>query len=510
MVRKVEAFALDHDLKVVDSSQTRRCVVLRGPAGAVSEAFGVRLCLFDHEDGRHRGFEGAVRLPEELADGVQAVLGLENRPVARPLFAPTAPTGKEGVPGGALKASQLAQAYQLPDHADGTGETVGILTMAGGYLREDLEAFVAAEGLPIPEVVDFEVHSGGAGSEVGRNDPAPQKELDELSAVLDGKAALSPSAGAMATYETSMDVQLAGAFAPGARIVVYFAPSNSEHGLYHALAAAIHDPKHRPSVLSLSWGWSEAIQTRGGTTASPIARAIDDLLKVAASMGVTVCIASGDSGSEDENGETWVQFPASSPYALGCGGTSLELLNGRLVEEKAWNATFLGQKFASGGGFSRLFERPRWQRGPGVPEKSTGRGVPDVCAGADRATGCGFLVGGHWELSAGTSAVAPLWAALVARLNQALGNPVGFLNPWLYFAKEQDPEILRDVVGGSNGDFQATIGWDPVTGLGSPDGRRLLSALAKAASEIEPPAEEKAAQADPPTAELVAVGGGKG
>jgi kumamolisin len=205
----------------------------------------------------------------------------------------------------------------------------------------------------------------------------------------------------------------------------------------------------------------------------------DEAFQAAASIGVTVCIASGDNGSSDgvNDGQNHVDFPASDPFVLGCGGTSLQASNDQIVSETVWNDGSNGG--ATGGGVSDVFTLPTWQSGFGVPLPSVqagGRGVPDVSGDADPNTGYNIRVDGENAVFGGTSAVAPLWAGLVARINQKIGKPTGFLNPLIY-VQAVETSGFHDVTEGNNGAFSATQGWDPCTGLGSPDGAQLLAAL---------------------------------
>ncbi|HEY0801501.1 MAG TPA: S53 family peptidase, partial [Steroidobacteraceae bacterium] len=251
-------------------------------------------------------------------------------------------------------------------------------------------------------------------------------------------------------------------------IAVYFAP-NTDAGFLDAITAAIHDATNKPSVVSISWGGAESSWTAQAMTA------MDDAFQAAAAMGVTVCIASGDNGSGDgvNDGSDHVDFPASSPFALACGGTSLRAAANTIGSEVVWNDGSNGG--ASGGGISAFFAKPTWQaslnavstEGKRVP--LTQRGVPDVAGNADPRTGYEVRIDGAASVLGGTSAVAPLWAALIARVNQLSGKPLGFVNPQLY----NNPQALRDITSGNNGDFAAVAGWDACTGLGSPNGAAL-------------------------------------
>jgi len=226
----------------------------------------------------------------------------------------------------------------------------------------------------------------------------------------------------------------------------------------------------------------------------------------AAALGITVCVASGDNGSGDAvtDGQAHVDFPASSPYALGCGGTKLlaEPSTGTISSEVVWNET-ASHEGAGGGGVSDQFPLPSWQANAGVPARaggssggtggssggtggssggtggSSGRGVPDVAGNADPTTGYQIYSGGKAQVVGGTSAVAPLWAALVSRLAEATGQRLGLLQPALYTGVTPGAPGpgFYDITGGNNGAYAAGPGWDACTGLGSPDGTALLTRL---------------------------------
>jgi kumamolisin len=285
--------------------------------------------------------------------------------------------------------------------------------------------------------------------------------------------------------EVMLDIEVTGAVAPGAKIAVYFAP-NTDQGFIDAVTTAVHDTVRKPSVISISWGAQEEAWTQQSLTA------FDQALQDAAAMGVTVCCAAGDDGSSDirdasqRDGKPHVDFPAASPFALACGGTKLLGTGTTISSEVVWNEGDSG----TGGGVSNQFARPAYQAHASVPKSpkgKTGRGVPDIAGDADPNTGYQVrLVGGQNAVIGGTSAVAPLWAGLVALLNQkltTLGKPViGFCNPFLYTSLSQSAAALHDITQGNNdieglGKYKAKKGWDPCTGLGTPDGEKLLAAL---------------------------------
>lgn len=448
---RVAAFAERLGLRVVDSSRVARTVVVEGEKAAVVRAFAP-------EAGRAPGTP-----PAELEGLVAAVIGLAPHAPARPhLPVPAAPAASAP----RFTCPEIAELYEFPA-ADGAGRTIAVVCLGGGFHQSDLDAFAAAIGLPPPAVTVV-------GVEGGANDPAPIDELASLARYLNTQEGPPPADAALFTLETTMDVELAIGFAPGARVAAYFAPSNDEQGFYQALAAAVFDTANRPSVVSLSWGWPEADWQDASAAILPV---VEELLVEAAALGITFCASSGDSGAGGVGRAVWVQYPASSPYALSCGGTSIEVAGGEIVGETAWRQRVSDQVYSSGGGVSTLFARPAFQDGIALLERNGRRGLPDVSGIADRGTGIAITIGGKVVAGGGTSAVAPLWAALAARLDQALGCPLGHANPCLYAARRRDPGCFRDITTGGNPVYQASTGWDAVTGLGSPHGERLLAAI---------------------------------
>jgi kumamolisin len=260
--------------------------------------------------------------------------------------------------------------------------------------------------------------------------------------------------------------------APGASIAVYFAP-NTTQGFLDAITTAVHDQNTHPDVVSISWGGAESTWT------SQALHSYDQAFQDAAALGVMVCCASGDDGSNDNqnDGQAHVDFPSSSPNVLACGGTTLQSSQGTITRETVWNDG-PGQG-ATGGGVSEVFPLPAYQQSANVPVSVNsgfaGRGVPDVAGDADPSTGYQVFVDGQSLVIGGTSAVAPLWAGLIALLNQQLGKSVGFLNTSVYGPLATT--AFNDVVSGSNGAYSAGPGWDACTGWGSPNGTALLSGL---------------------------------
>jgi kumamolisin len=479
---QIESFARAHGFEIAETSAARYSVTLRGKSGEFGKVFRVEMHQYAHERGRHRGINGPIHIPAELAACVETVLGLHDRPVALRHMA--APAVKKAVRAH-FSPHDVAELYRFPKHATGEGQCIGVIELGGGYHRSDLQSFFSSLKMPMPKITD--VSADGT-----KNAPADLASLTKFVTAMNGgkknaidaaKGGSSGSSGLadvlLSTIETTMDVELVGAFAPGAEIVVYFA-SSSEQGVYHALTTALADKKHRPTVLSLSWGEQES------SWSPKYMGLINDVLKNLSTVGVTVCVSSGDAGADNgsPDGKPSVNFPASSPNALGCGGTTLKVSGSEIEAEVVWNSLFDGMRGATGGGVSEKFERPFWQEEFAVPHstsKTGGRGVPDVAGVADPHTGCRIAVGGVDTISYGTSAVAPLWAALVARLNHATGARLGsgHLNSLLYKLAGQSngKGTFRPITRGENGAYRAGPGWNACTGLGSPMGDRLLEAL---------------------------------
>jgi kumamolisin len=441
-VKRVHAFARENNLDVVPQEDeiARRTVKLQGTVASLEKAFSVTLNDYEHPSARYRGRTGAIHIPAELADVVQGVFGLDNRPQAKPHFRYRSLMGASDAAATNISYSpaQVAQLYSFPEDVTGAGQAIGILELDGGFKAADITNYFQSLNLTPPKITSVSVDHG-------KNHPTTPDSADG---------------------EVLLDIEVAGAVAPGAHIVVYFAPNTSQ-GFQDAVSTAIHDTTNNPSVLSISWGGPESNWTGQSM------QTMDQVAQEAAALGVTITVASGDDGSSDgsSDGSDNVDFPSSSPHVLGCGGTSLTSAKGAITSETVWNDGVDGG--ASGGGYSTTFAVPSYQTsisGQG------GRGVPDVAGNADPASGYDILVDGQKGVIGGTSAVAPLWAGLIALLNQKLNKRLGFVNPTLYAIPEAD--AFHDITEGDNGTFSAGPGWDPTTGLGSPNGAALATLLA--------------------------------
>ncbi len=442
----VKQFAAEFGLTVVsEPGPGHRAVHLSGTNEQMEEAFGVKLSKTVIRGGTYRVRQGSICLPEELIGHVTAVLGLDNRPQAKPHNR----RARAQATNTSYSPAQVAQLYAFPQGATANGQTIGILELGGGYREADLTAYFQSLKLPVPSVTTVSVDKG-------KNKPGGPNSADG---------------------EVMLDIEVCAAVAPGAKIVVYFAP-NTDQGFIDGIAAAVHDTTNNPSVLSISWGGPESSWT------SQAATALDEACQSAAALGVTITVAAGDDGSTDgvSGSGNHVDFPASSPHVLACGGTKLVGSGSSIQSEVVWNE-LTNNEGATGGGVSTLFALPTWQAKSNVPAptaKGGGRGVPDVAGDADPATGYTIRVDGQTSTIGGTSAVAPLWAGLIALANAKNGKKAGFVNPTLYGSSAKSS--FRDITQGNNGGYSAGPGWDACTGLGSPIGTKIIAALASSGS----------------------------
>ncbi|MGC1485868.1 MAG: S53 family peptidase [Candidatus Acidiferrum sp.] len=478
-IAKVEEFARENGLRVTNSNASQRTVTLSGTADAYSKAFGVQLKMYKSGEVAYRGREGDILIPENLQGIVTSVTGLDNRPFAKPHYrilrgsahaagagasaAAHSTAAAASVPAG-FTPPQLASLYNFPKNFDGTGQTIAILELGGGFHAQELTTYFQNLGIAKPPSVTAATYPNG-----GTNSP--------------GTNALDPN---NPDVEVMLDIEVCGSIAPGAKIIVYFAPDATDQSFLGVMSAILGDTVNKPNIVSISWGGPEDEAT------AQFKNAFDQLLRSAAHLGVSVCVAAGDSGSadfasDDSNwdGKAHVDFPASDPFALACGGTQLSASSGAISKEVVWHD---GANDGTGGGVSRFFALPSYQQNAGVPPAADPagpvmRGVPDVSGDAAPASGYRIVCDGTSFPDpsqgippvGGTSAVAPLWAGLIARINQGLNKPAGFINPLLYAGPANT--AFRDITEGDNGDYKAGAHWDACTGLGSPNGQSLLQAL---------------------------------
>ena len=461
-VKAVRAFAAAFGLTVSATPEQleARTLHLTGTRDQLQQAFGASLDDQTHGERIYRVRQGAISIPESLQGQIEAVLGLDDRPQAKPHFRIARGIRPSAAAGSSFTPPQIAQLYQFPANASAAGQTIALIELGGGYKTADISAYFKSLGLAAPKVVAVPVDGG-------KNAPSTPDGADG---------------------EVMLDIEVAAAVAPGSKIAVYFAP-NTDQGFIDAVSTAVHDSANTPSVISISWGGPESSWTAQATTA------LDSACQAAAALGISITVAAGDNGSTDgvTDGANHVDFPASSPHVLACGGTRITASGATLTNEVVWNELSANEG-ATGGGVSTLFPLPFWQANANVPTAGVtanrrrkspkpapspspsaagGRGVPDVAGNADPVTGYTIRVDGQTSVIGGTSAVAPLWAGLIALANAQNKRSAGFLNPTLY----TNPAAFRDITSGNNGAFAAAPGWDACTGLGSPIGTAIVSAL---------------------------------
>lgn len=326
----------------------------------------------------------------------------------------------------AFTPPQLASLYNFPTGFDGTGQTIGIIELGGGYNISDITTYLNSLGI--------------------------NKTPDITSVSVDG-AVNDPSDTSGANYEVVLDIEVIVSIVPGATIRVYFAP-NSYQGFYNAISTAISD---NCNIISISWGAPEIYWSNNQLNA------YNSLFQTASNNNISIFCASGDNGSGDGESGNNVDFPSSSPYVVACGGTSLVASNNTITSETVWNNNSVSN--ATGGGVSSFFSKPSYQNNVSLMNQYSKRGVPDVSGNADPNTGYLVYLDGQTVQIGGTSAVSPLWSALTAIVNHQNSNTLGYLQPKLY---SSNSNILSDITSGNNGAFTAQIGYDLCTGLGSP------------------------------------------
>jgi kumamolisin len=469
-INKIKTYAKAHHLQVTRSEPGSARLRLAGTVADVSSAFGVS--LFDYKQdklGTFHAHTGPVTVPAELNGLVTGVFGFNNHrhlrrhpAVADPVvvMTPRATTTAQAMPRYFL-APELATLYKFPA-GNGAGQCIALLEFGGGVEPDSVTAYFNKLGITAPNITTISV--------------------DNVTS--------DPSSDPDSTGEVMLDIDVAGALAPGANIAVYFSTFD-EKGLIDAISAVVSDGTNDPSVVSISWGWDENQPFQNSILWTPSAiDHIGDSFLAAAHLGITVCASTGDDGSEAqiEDGRAHVNYPATDPSVLAVGGTTLHRSHGStpgIASEVVWND---GPGSGTGGGISDYIPRPAWQVGNTIPPSINpgnfvGRGIPDVSANADPKTGYVTYAGGQFQVVGGTSAASPLWAALIALCNQQLDARMGNFNALLYSAIGPN-QVLNDITKGNNdtdglldGEYPAGPGWDACSGWGTPNGQALLAAL---------------------------------
>ncbi len=443
-IAQVSRFAKRNGMAIIDADALRCRVKLSVAVADAERVFATELRQMQHGERLYHFPILPPRLPPALAEIVQAVLGLDARPSIRKLRNMAGPGGNTG-----LFPSAMARLYGMETGGRGAGQCIAIVEPSGGYDPNDLAAACRAMNLPVPQIVDINVGSGH----------------NAFGANLD------------ADKEVSLDIQVVAGVSPEARIAVYFT-ENSESGLADGITEALHDRNNRPSVIVITWGEPEILWPDAARNA------MDTALADGIRLGITVVAAAGDDLATERmgDGRAHVDYPASSPYVLGCGGTLITLdgAGSVIADEVVWNDGSRG----TGGGISDIYPVPAYQKSvtlpPSINDGRRRRGVPDVAAAAAETSGYHIVLGGSDIVTGGTSAVAPLWGAFIALINERRGRSVGFVNPLLY----QNPTLLRPVISGNNKPIGTNIGynagpeWSGCTGLGTPRGADIARAFA--------------------------------
>jgi len=465
-VQAIESFAKEHGLVVTRNEPASARMGLAGTTDNINAAFGVT--LMDYENPKLGAFHartGPVNLPPEVGDAITGVFGLNNHRILHRGFraahhlAPQMATPNRAwfVP------TELAPVYNFPN-ANAQQQCIGLLEFGGGVETSDVASYFSKIGAPAPSVQVVAVDGVST-------DPASDPD---------------------STGEVMLDVDVAGALGGGAKLAVYFSTFD-EKGLVDCLSKVINDSTNDPSVVSISWGWdeNESFNNQGVIWSTAAIQHCNQSFLAAAQLGITVCVSTGDDGSEAQmnDGRAHVNFPATSPYVLAVGGTTLHVRKAAAgaahISETVWNDGPSGG--GTGGGVSDVTPCPAWQNGKVVPSINpghfAGRAIPDIAANADPATGYLTMSGGKMQIVGGTSASAPLWASLICRINASLGARAGNFNALLY-SNFGPNGVLRDITSGDNdvegllhGQYPAGQGWDACTGWGAPDGQKLLAAL---------------------------------
>lgn len=429
--QKFQDFAGSNNLQIQLSSDIRRYITLRGRVQDFEHAFSIKLRTYITASGRKFiSYCGGIMLPVALEGIVEAIIGFDDREKAISSIV--------GMPRGGIAQyytpQQVAEVYDFPAACTGKKQCIALLQFGGGYNDADMQHYFQHNKLKMPHL--YWVGVNGA-----RNSPAVYNSgFDQ---------------------EVAMNIQVAGSIANDAKIVVYFAP-NTDDGFLAAFAAAVHDKVHQPTVISVSWGAPEKKW-------SPMAMdLINEVCRNAATLGITICVAAGNKGMQNgvDDGNYHVDFPASSPYVLSCGGTKLKIFR-KIISEMPWGD---GPGNAGGGGISTHFPLPWYQVDShisvaGYTHNFNGRALPDVAGNASPLTGYRIYAHSQWGVVAGTSSVAPLYAGLVARLNEQQNANIGFVNPLLY----KQPSLCRQLSVNrylNKKNKQNTPCWNVTTGLG--------------------------------------------
>jgi len=454
-------------LKVEEVSLGTRSMTVSGTAKAMEAAFEPGMAMMHSvRDGEYRGRQGTIKIPAELKGIVTGVFGLDQRRMARRKLN-SAASASHAATLSPLAPADLEQRYNFPP-GDGEGQSIVIAEFGGGYFADDVAAYCNKFQRPVADVKAVAIDAPAYTLQQTLALPPQQRRLVLGDAV-----------------EVMMDVEIVAGLCPKASISVYFSTFD-QRGWVDLLNRVI---TAKPVALSCSWGLAEDDPSWSANAVATI----DDRLNAARLLGITTCVSSGDDGSGDQvdDGKAHIDFPSSSPNALGVGGTMLKMSGPNVQEVTWWESP--GQRAggggATGGGVSTVFSRPAWQK---VKVKSLNSGSIDGRVAPDIAALSGppfydLIFLGKDAPNGGTSASAPLWAALIARISAKL--PASKQQRFLYQSGGNGQPVgkgsSRDITVGNNTSnpdpgkgYKAGAGFDAVTGWGVPDGVKLLNSLA--------------------------------
>ncbi|WP_175805770.1 protease pro-enzyme activation domain-containing protein [Burkholderia ambifaria] len=447
-VATVKAYLQSKGFTNIDVAGNNMIVEADAPAGVVSGVFQTTLVPVAMADGTSAHINTAPEtMPDALGAVVQSVLGLDTATRVHPHFVRASLSA--GAP--QANASPTTAAVTV---AHSPTDFPGIYSVGSTPTASNITVGIIAEGNLTQPVIDLATFAS--------NHQLPAVPVSVINVG-------SPSADTSANTEWSLDSQTIVGMSGGVKqLNFYVAPSFAWSNMALAINRAVTDNTAR--VVNMSIGGCE--------NWAPTA-AIDTLFELAVAQGQTFAVSSGDSGSVAYGcSGTSVQYPATSPYVVAVGGTSLYTNgNGSYAGETAWDG--------SGGGISGIEPIPSWQSNVPALKGRFFRGMPDIAFDADPYSGAQVVVGGQLEIVGGTSLSAPLFAATWARmLSGGCAASLGFAAPTLYSAQATTPSIFRDVTNGSNGAYSAGSGWDFVTGWGTPNVSALHSAICVPTSPI--------------------------
>lgn len=420
--RKIESFARKYNLKA------DKCK-LTGKYRDIENALGIK---FHGEKNRVRYF-GKPSLPANLKEKIISILGLSSGPEFQRIK--TKEEGEEKLRG--YDPPYLARYYNFPKNG-GRGQKIGIIELGGGYDLGIVYKYLEKLGVPkIPYIRDCCL-------EGAKNNPSNLEDSQEV----------------------YLDIEIIASIAYEAEITVYFAP-NTDIGFLSSILKAMTDGNN---AISISWAKVEEDYY------PEIILAYETIMSLAPLYGSVIFVASGDGGATNNSEYRMpsVNYPSSSPYVVSVGGSSLTCQG-----ENAWEY--------SGGGFSSLFELPEYQKS--IPRRHLlqsqvnghfseifvhSRGIPDIVGHADPSNGYRIRTARGMKIFGGTSAVAPLYASLVALMNCSLGRNIKNILPFIYDERNKG---IRPIPLGRNGGYFASHEWNPCTGRGTLDGRIFLEYL---------------------------------